>query len=37
MGRLNTDLYVLDGVVPRTRLEEALPASPRSARDTACC
>lgn len=24
MGRLNTDLYVLDGVVPRTRLEEAL-------------
>ena len=26
MGRLNTDLYVLDGVVPRTRLEEALTA-----------
>ncbi len=24
MGRLNTDLYVLDGVVPRTRLVEAL-------------
>lgn len=24
MGRINTDLYVLDGVVPRTRLEEAL-------------
>ncbi|MCR9246155.1 MAG: FAD-binding protein [bacterium] len=24
MGRLNTDLYVLDGVVPRTRLEDAL-------------
>jgi glycolate oxidase subunit GlcD len=24
MGRLNTDLYVLDGVVPRSRLEEAL-------------
>mgnify|MGYP001235105645 CR=1 FL=1 len=24
MGRLATDLYVLDGVVPRTRLEEAL-------------
>jgi glycolate oxidase subunit GlcD len=24
MGRLNTDLYVLDGVVPRTKLEEAL-------------
>ena len=24
MGRLNTDLYVLDGVVPRTRLEPAL-------------
>jgi FAD/FMN-containing dehydrogenase len=24
MGRLDTDLYVLDGVVPRTRLEEAL-------------
>jgi FAD/FMN-containing dehydrogenase len=24
MGRLNTDLYVLDGVVPRTRLEAAL-------------
>ncbi len=24
MGRLNTDLYVLDGVVPRTRLEQAL-------------
>ncbi len=24
MGRLSTDLYVLDGVVPRTRLEEAL-------------
>ncbi|MFY9344578.1 MAG: FAD-linked oxidase C-terminal domain-containing protein [Planctomycetota bacterium] len=26
MGRLNTDLYVLDGVVPRSRLEEALAA-----------
>jgi glycolate oxidase subunit GlcD len=26
MGRLNTDLYVLDGVVPRSRLEEALVA-----------
>jgi glycolate oxidase len=26
MGRLNTDLYVLDGVVPRTRLEGALTA-----------
>jgi glycolate oxidase len=26
MGRLNTDLYVLDGVVPRTRLEETLQA-----------
>ncbi|HEB52153.1 MAG TPA: FAD-binding protein [bacterium] len=24
MGRIDTDLYVLDGVVPRTRLEEAL-------------
>jgi len=24
MGRVNTDLYVLDGVVPRTRLEETL-------------
>ena len=24
MGRLNTDLYVLDGVVPRTKLVEAL-------------
>jgi glycolate oxidase len=24
MGRLSTDLYVLDGVVPRTRLVEAL-------------
>ena len=24
MGRLNTDLYVLDGVVPRTQLEAAL-------------
>ena len=24
LGRLNTDLYVLDGVVPRTRLEETL-------------
>ena len=24
MGRINTDLYVLDGVVPRTRLEEVL-------------
>ncbi len=24
MGRVNTDLYVLDGVVPRTRLEEVL-------------
>jgi FAD/FMN-containing dehydrogenase len=24
MGRINTDLYVLDGVVPRTRLEETL-------------
>jgi glycolate oxidase subunit GlcD len=24
MGRLNTDLYVLDGVVPRTKLEAAL-------------
>jgi len=24
MGRLNTDLYVLDGVVPRTQLENAL-------------
>ena len=24
MGRLNTDLYVLDGVVPRTKLEDAL-------------
>jgi glycolate oxidase subunit GlcD len=24
MGRLNTDLYVLDGVVPRTRLEAVL-------------
>jgi len=26
MGRLNTDLYVLDGVVPRTRLVETLTA-----------
>jgi glycolate oxidase subunit GlcD len=26
MGRLDTDLYVLDGVVPRTRLVEALAA-----------
>ena len=26
MGRLNTDLYVLDGVVPRTRLVETLRA-----------
>lgn len=24
MGRIDTDLYVLDGVVPRTKLEEAL-------------
>lgn len=24
LGRVNTDLYVLDGVVPRTRLEETL-------------
>ncbi|MFK7740836.1 MAG: FAD-binding oxidoreductase [Planctomycetota bacterium] len=24
MGRIDTDLYVLDGVVPRTRLEDAL-------------
>ena len=24
MGRVNTDLYVLDGVVPRTRLEDVL-------------
>ena len=24
LGRINTDLYVLDGVVPRTRLEETL-------------
>jgi D-lactate dehydrogenase (cytochrome) len=24
MGRVNTDIYVLDGTVPRTRLEEAL-------------
>ncbi|MCZ6793628.1 MAG: FAD-binding protein [Planctomycetota bacterium] len=24
MGRINTDLYVLDGVVPRTRLEDVL-------------
>ena len=24
MGRVNTDLYVLDGVVPRARLEETL-------------
>jgi glycolate oxidase subunit GlcD len=24
MGRINTDLYVLDGVVPRTKLEETL-------------
>ncbi|MEM7233474.1 MAG: FAD-binding protein, partial [Planctomycetota bacterium] len=24
MGRVNTDLYVLDGVVPRTKLEETL-------------
>ena len=24
MGRISTDLYVLDGVVPRTRLEETL-------------
>lgn len=24
MGRINTDLYVLDGVVPRTKLEQAL-------------
>ena len=26
MGRINTDLYVLDGVVPRTKLEQALSA-----------
>jgi glycolate oxidase subunit GlcD len=26
MGRIDTDLYVLDGVVPRTRLEQALAA-----------
>lgn len=26
MGRINTDIYVLDGVVPRTRLEETLEA-----------
>ena len=26
MGRINTDLHVLDGVVPRTRLESALGA-----------
>lgn len=31
MGRLNTDLYVLDGVVPRTQLEPALAGIERIA------